>query len=180
MKHLSAKQISPSSSLRDSEQIDTVGVKTQECMETQELSSQNAALPASSLQPSGTPDGPQGAPLQPSQTSESCRSDAGGPVEKALGVNGPVVCEDKSCMTLETKTQHEPKDPSRLQTPMLSKTALPNHVDIKTESNSPNSSCMQKDTTASPASDLTRLHHESAIGNSSGPNSSLTSQTKGI
>ncbi|KAI7800577.1 PHD finger protein 12 [Triplophysa rosa] len=181
MKHLSAKQMSPSSSLLDSEQIDKVDVKTQECMETQDLSSQNAALPASSLQSSGTPDGPQGAPVLPSQTPEqpeSCLGDAGGPVEKALGVNGPVVCEDKTCMTLETKTQHEPKDPSRLQTPTLSKTALPNHVDIKTESNSPNSSCMQKDTTASPASDLTGLHHDSTIGNSSGPNSSLTSQTK--
>lgn len=175
--------MSPSPSLQDSEQIDKVDVKTQERMETQELSSQKAALPASSLQPSGTPDGPQGAPVLPCQTpkqSESCPGDAGGPVEKALGVNGPVVREDKTSMTPETKTQREPKDPSGLQTPMLSEPALPNHVDIKTESNSSISSCMQKDTTASPAADSAGLHRDSAIGNSSGPNSSLTSQTKGI
>lgn len=176
MKHLSAKQMSSSTSLRDSEQIDTSDVKTQECMETQELSSQNTALPAS-----GTPDGPQGVPVLPSQTPEQPENrpgDAGGPVQKAFGVNGPVVCEDKTCATPETKTRHEPKNASRLQTPPLSEPTLPNHVNIKTES--PISSCMQRDTTASPASESPGLRHDPVLGNSSGPNSSLTFQTKGI
>lgn len=164
MKHLSAKQMS--SSLRDSELTDTSDVKTQECMETQELS--------------GTPVGPQGAPLLPSPAPKqpescrerSCQGDSDSQVEKGTGVNGPVVCEGVTCMTAEIP--HRPSSPSRLQTP-LSEPALPNHVDIKTESSSPLSSCMQKDTT-SLASDTSAHHHSS----SSGTNSSLSSQTKGI
>lgn len=150
MKHLSAKQMS--SSLRALELTDMSGVKTQECMETQEIS--------------GTQVGPQGAPLLPSLAPKhpescrerSCQADSDSPAEKGTGVNGPVVCEGKSCMTAET--------PHRLQTP-LSEPALPNHVDIKTESSSPLSSCVQRDTPSS-----TSL--------ASGPNSSFSSQTKGF
>uniref|UniRef100_A0A8C2KII5 PHD finger protein 12 n=1 Tax=Cyprinus carpio TaxID=7962 RepID=A0A8C2KII5_CYPCA len=160
MKHLSAKQMS--SSLRDSDMSD---VKTQESMEMQDLSSQDSDC----LQPSGTQVGPQGAPLLPSLSPEqpescrekSCQSDADSPVEKGTGVNGPVVCD-------------RPSSPSRLQTPALSEPALPNHVDVKTESSSPLSSCMQRDTPSSTslASDSPAHHNSSA----SGLNSCLSSQ----
>ncbi|XP_056119417.1 PHD finger protein 12 isoform X1 [Rhinichthys klamathensis goyatoka] len=164
MKHLSAKQMS--SSLRALELTDMSGVKTQECMEMQEIS--------------GTPVGPRGATLLPSLAPKqpescrerSCQGDSDSPAEKGTGVNGPLVCEGKSCMTAET--------PHRLQTP-LSEPALPNHVDIKTESSSPLSSCVQRDTPSSTslASDASAHHHSSAVGNaSSGPNSSFSSQTK--
>lgn len=158
-----------SSSLRGSELTDISDMKMQECMETQELS--------------GTPIGPQGALLLPSpapKQPESCRerfcqSDSDSQAEKGTGVNGPVVCEGVTCMTAETP--HRPSSPSRLQTP-LSEPALPNHVDIKTESSSPLSSCMQRDT---PSSTASAHHHSSAVGNSSsGTNSSLSSQAKGI
>uniref|UniRef100_A0A8C1N8R9 PHD finger protein 12 n=1 Tax=Cyprinus carpio TaxID=7962 RepID=A0A8C1N8R9_CYPCA len=160
MKHLSAKQMS--SSLRDSDMSD---VKTQESMEMQDLSSQDSDC----LQPSGTQVGPQGAPLLPSLSPEqpescrekSCQRDADSPVEKGTGVNGPVVCD-------------RPSSPSRLQTPALSEPALPNHVDVKTESSSPLSSCMQRDTPSSTslASDSPAHHNSSA----SGLNSCLSSQ----
>uniref|UniRef100_A0A8C1R599 PHD finger protein 12 n=1 Tax=Cyprinus carpio TaxID=7962 RepID=A0A8C1R599_CYPCA len=162
MKHLSAKQMS--SSLRDSDMSD---VKTQESMEMQDLSSQDSDC----LQPSGTQVGPQGAPLLPSLSPEqpescrekSCQRDADSPVEKGTGVNGPVVCD-------------RPSSPSRLQTPALSEPALPNHVDVKTESSSPLSSCMQRDTPSSTslASDSPAHHNSSA----SGLNSCLSSQSK--
>uniref|UniRef100_A0A8C1UGV4 PHD finger protein 12 n=1 Tax=Cyprinus carpio TaxID=7962 RepID=A0A8C1UGV4_CYPCA len=162
MKHLSAKQMS--SSLRDSDMSD---VKTQESMEMQDLSSQDSDC----LQPSGTQVGPQGAPLLPSLSpkqpescrEKSCQSDADSPVEKGTGVNGPVVCD-------------RPSSPSRLQTPALSEPALPNHVDVKTESSSPLSSCMQRDTPSSTslASDSPAHHNSSA----SGLNSCLSSQSK--
>lgn len=172
MKHLSAKQMS--SSFRDSELTDMSDVKTQECMETQELS--------------GTSVGPQGAPLLPSLAPKhpescqerSCQGDSDSPAEKGTGVNGPVVCEGETCMTAETP--HRPSSPSRLHTP-LSEPALPNHVDIKTETSSPLSSCMQRDSPSSTSlvSDASAHHHSSAVGNSSlGLNSSLSSQTKGI
>ncbi len=90
---------------------------------------------------------------------------------RALGVNGPVV-------------RDRPSSPSRLQTPALSEPALLNHIDAKTESSSPLSSCMQRDTPSSTslASDSPAHHHSSAVGNSSSSvlNSSLSSQTKGI
>ncbi|XP_051521883.1 PHD finger protein 12-like isoform X2 [Myxocyprinus asiaticus] len=175
MKHLSAKQMS--SSHQDLEQTD---MKTEECMETQDLCSQDSpckpALPADCLQSSSTPVGPQWAPVLPSQVPEQaerpCHSDADNPVEKGTGVNGPVVCEGK--------TPHRPSSPSKPQTPPVP--ALPNHVDIKTESSSPLSSCMHRDTTSSTslASDSPGNHHglAAAIGNFSGLNSSLSSQTK--
>uniref|UniRef100_A0A671KZU1 PHD finger protein 12 n=1 Tax=Sinocyclocheilus anshuiensis TaxID=1608454 RepID=A0A671KZU1_9TELE len=168
MKHLSAKQMS--SSLRDSEQTDMSDVKTQESMEMQDLSSQDSDC----LQLSGTQVGPQGAPVLPSLSPEqpescrekSCQGDADSSAEKGTGVNGPVVCD-------------RPSSPSTLPTPALSEPALPNHVDIKTESSSPLSSCMQRDTLSSTS--LAAHHNSSAVGNSSsGLNSSLSSQSKGI
>uniref|UniRef100_A0A9R1SIV5 PHD finger protein 12 n=2 Tax=Cyprinus carpio TaxID=7962 RepID=A0A9R1SIV5_CYPCA len=172
MKHLSAKQMS--SSLRDSEQTDMSDVKTQESTEMQDLSSQNSDC----VQPRGTQVGPQGAPVLPCvapEQSESCRErscqgDADSPAEKGTGVNGPVVCG-------------KPSSHPRLQTPALSEPALLNHVDVKTESSSPLSSCMQRDTPSSTslASDSPAHHHSSAVGNSSSVlNSSLSSQTKEV
>lgn len=173
MKHLSAKQMS--SSLRDSEQTDMSNVKTQVSTEMQDLGSQNSDC----LQPRGTQVGPQGAPVltcaAPKQ-SESCRErsgqgDADSSAKKGTGVNGPVV-------------RDRPSSPSRLQIPALSEPALLNHVDAKTESSSPLSSCMQRDTPSSTslASDSPAHHHSSAVGKSSSSvlNSSLSSQTKGI
>lgn len=158
MKHLSAKQMS-SSSHRDSNQMDTVDVKTQECMETQELSS-HSPLPAGCLHSSDAPVGPQGAPVLPSKQPEDCKES---PCQGDVGrVNGPVVGEDQTCAT--------PRGPSGPQIPPLSVPALPNHVDIKTESSSPISSCMQRDASSASLG--------SAIGNCTGLNSSLTAQTK--
>ncbi|XP_051966783.1 PHD finger protein 12-like [Xyrauchen texanus] len=164
MKHLSAKQMS--SSHQDLEHTDMSDMKTQKCVETQELC----------LQPSGTPVGPRGAPLlhsqAPDQPKRPCQGDADSPVGKGAGVNGPVVCEDEA--------PHKPCSPSKPQTPIVTEPALPNHVDIKTESSSLLSSCTQRDITSSTslASDSPALHHGSAVGNSSGLNSSLSAQTK--
>lgn len=170
-----------SSSLRDSEQADLSDAKTQECMETQELSSQESDC----LQSSVTKFGPQGAPVLPSiapKHPESCndrssQGDADSPTEKGKGVNGPVACKGDTCTTAETLLK--PSSPARRQN---SEAALPNHVDIKTESSGPFSSCMQRDTpSTSLLSDSPARHHSSTLGNfSSGLNSSLSSQSKGI
>lgn len=177
MKHLSAKQMS--SSLRDSEQADLSDAKTQECMEMQELSSQDSDY----LQSRSTKVGPQGAqvlstivPKHPESCNEqSSQGEADSPTEKGTGVNGPVACEGDTCTTAETS--HKPSSPSRRQN---LESALPNHVDIKTESSSPFSSCMQRDSpSTSLLSGSPARHHGSTLGNSSsGLNSSLSSQTK--
>ncbi len=164
-----------SSSLRDSDQTDMSDVKTQVSMEMRDLGSQNSDC----LQPRVTQVGPQGAPVltcaAPKQSEScrerSCQGDVDSSAKKSMGVNGPVV-------------RDRPSSPSRLQTPALSEPALLNHIDAKTESSSPLSSCMQRDTPSSTslASDSPAHHHSSAVGNSSSSvlNSSLSSQTKGI